>query len=174
MNDTMTNQTAESGKLPFPSHVKTPAPNADVQPLSRDIVENARDNNNVLASAGNVHYFVRSHYVDVSSGVYGIERLIAQILKDNRSEFPAGIEQTEFRKIAIAGSMYVSDIIAKVQETFGADRYPYATIHSYLSYFMTKETCQNKVARIKLTNSEDSNRPCCKPRTKFYLVDNSQ
>lgn len=158
-------------KPPFPSHVTTPAPNADVLPLSREIVSTSQDLNNVLTSAGNVHKFVMAHYVDTATGTYGIERLIASILTQNRSVFPNGIENSEFRKVAIASSMFVSEIIAIVQDTFGKDRYPYATVHSYLSYFMTKEGCKNKVARIKLTNAEDKDRPCNKPRTKFYLIE---
>jgi len=157
--------------IPFPSHVKTPAPNPDVSSISRELVDMARDLNNVYASAGNVHKFVRTHYVDTASGVYGIESLIAQILRDNGAVNPEGIEKTEFRKVAIATSMYASDIIAAVQAANGNERYPYATIHSYLSHFMTKANSQHKIGKIKLTNSEDSSRNCCKPRTKFYLIE---
>lgn len=154
--------------IPFPSHVKSPCPNADVQALAREIVDTARDKNNLLSSSGNVHYFVRDHYVDTASGTYGIESLISAILKENNAIFPAGIEKTEFRKVAIASAMFASDIIESVQEAFGKDRYPYATIHSYLSHFMNKN---GKIGKIKLSTFEDSDRPCCKPRIKFYLVE---
>lgn len=165
INDTIT--TAKS-KLPFPSHVKEPAPNPDVQSIAREIVDTSRDLNNILASGGNIHPFVRAHYVDTSTGTYGIESLISAILKANNAVFPAGIESTEFRNVAIASAMYASDIIETVQDTFGKERYPYATVHSYLSYFMKKN---NKIGKIKLTNAEDCNRPCCKPRIKFYLLE---
>lgn len=171
MSTTLNETKTTTEPLPFPSHVKTPAPNADVQAIAREIVDNSRDMNNVYESAGNVHKFVRTHYVDTAAGVYGIESLIAQILREHGAIFPAGIENTEFRKVAIASSMFASDIIKAVQDTFGKERYPYATIHSYLSFFMIKANSQNKVGKIKLTSSEDNKRHCCKPRTKFYLLE---
>lgn len=168
MNNETITKNETSGKLPFPSHVTEACQNKDVQAVARDIVDTSRDVNNLLASAGNVHNFVRAHYVDVSTGTYGIESLIASILSNRNAIFPAGIEKTEFRKVATATAMYASEIIAAVQDTFGKDRYPYATIHSYLSYFMAKN---GKIGKIKLKNNEDQMRNCCKPRTKFYLVE---
>ena len=167
-----------TGKLPFPSTVKTPCPNADVQALSREIVDTSRDMNNILASAGNVHNYVRAHYVDTAMGTYGIESLISAILKERGAIFPAGIEgkmdengtviNGEFRNVAIAASMFATEVIAAVRDTFGADRYPDPTIRSYLSHFMTKS---GKVGNICLKSAEDCGRPCDKPRTKFYLVE---
>lgn len=154
--------------MPFPSHVTEACPNSDVQAVAREIVDTSRDINNLLASAGNVHNFVRAHYVDTSTGTYGIESLIASILRNRQAIFPAGIEATEFRKVAISTAMFASEIIQTVQDTFGKERYPYATVHSYLSYFMAKN---GKIGKIKLKNNEDQMRNCCKPRTKFYLVE---
>lgn len=173
MNTTLNNIETQTETLPFPSHVKAACPNNDVQTVSREIVDTSRDLNSLFKSGGNVHNFVRCHYVDTAKGIYGIERLIAAILADNGAIFPQGIEKSEFRTIAIGQAMFVSDIIAKVREVFGNERYPDSVIHSYLSYFMTKPNSQNKVGKIKLTNAEDASRHCNKPRTKFYLVDTS-
>ena len=100
----------------------------------------------------------------------GIAALISEILSDNEAIFPAGIETTEFRKVAIASAMFASEIIEQVQSRFaaGSVRYPYKTIHQYLSIFMTRN---GKVGKIKLTNAEDKPRPCNKPRTKWYFVE---
>lgn len=163
--------TTENTVLPFPSHVTAPCQNEDVKALAREIVDTARDKNNLLASAGNVHMFVRDHYVDTATGTYGIESLIVSILKSNNAVFPKEVENTEFRKMAISASMFASDIIAAVQDTFGKERYPYATIHSYLSYFMSGKKGNGKLGKIKLTNAEDSTRQCCKPRIKFYIIE---
>lgn len=168
---TKLNNETTTAAMPFPSHVNEPCPNKDVQSLAREIVDTARDKNNLLESAGNVHLFVRDHYVDVETGTYGIESLIASILRSRNAVFPMGIESTEFRKVAIGAGMFASEVIAEVQETFGKERYPYATIHSYLSHFMTQAKSQNKVGKIKLTNGEDSTRTCCKPRVKYYLIE---
>jgi len=166
-----TNETRVQNSIPFPSHVTEPCPNTDVQAIARDLVNTSIDTNNFFESAGNVHKFVRTHFVDVETGVYGIERLIADILKSHNAVFPAGVETTEFKGVAIASSMFASEVIAEVQARFGKERYPYATIHSYLSYLMSKPNCKNKVGKIKLTGAEDSGRKCNKPRTKFYLVE---
>lgn len=167
-NDNKFTQVEEKAKMPFPSHVTSPCPNGDVIPLAAEIVNTAMDKNNLLASAGNVHCFVRDHYVNVETGTYGIESLIVSILKENNAVFPADIgSNAKFRKSAIAFSMFAETVIGKVRETFGADRYPDSTIRSYLAVFMVSN---NKVGKIKLTSSEDSARTCCKPRTKYFLI----
>ena len=172
MNETTTTTEAtEKLTIPFPSHVTDPAPNKDVLPLSRELIETSRDLNNVFNSAGNVHKCVRTHFVNVTDGTYGIESLVAQILKSNGAHFPQGIETTEFRNIAIASSMFTDDVIAKVREAFGADRYPDSVIASYLAFYMAKETSKNRVGKVKLTKHEDATRTCPKPRTKYYLLD---
>lgn len=161
----------ETGKNPFPSFVRSSAPNEETHPLSRQIVSTSRDVNNVLRSAGNVHNFVRMHYVDLVTGVYGIERLIAEILKDNSAVYPKGIENTEFRPVAIQTGMFATEIHAKVVEIFGTERYPFATIQAYICTFMTRKNSANHIGKIQLTNSEDCQRDCCKPRTKYYLIE---
>ena len=166
----MKNETIKtvSGKLPFPSTVTSPAPNEQVQAVSREIVDTARDKNNLFESAGNVHFLVRDHYVDTATGTYGIESLLASILKEHGAQFPAGIEATEFRNVAIAASMFAHEIIAKVRDTFGTERYPDATILTYLAHFMLKA---GKVGKLKLKGSEDIGRTSDKPRVKYYLIE---
>lgn len=181
MMTTETIETTETAtaKLPFPSHVKTPAINADAIAISSEVIATSRDLANVMATAGNVHNFVRPHYVNMETGTYGIERLISDILRANVIEshinatgtFPKGIEQTEFRSIAIAGGMFASEVIAKVREIYGADRYPDLVIHTYLGHHMMKPNSKNQTGKIQLSNAEDKNRPCKRPRLKYYLLD---
>jgi hypothetical protein len=163
MNDLLELTETKTKRMPFPSHVTTPCENEVVRSLSREIVDSARDNNNILAS-GEVHFFVRSHYVDTANGIYGIERLIEEILRSNGSVFPTDCDKTELRTIAIAGSMFTSEIISAVRETFGADRYPDKTILHYLS-----TEAKDKFGKIKLTGAEDSERECNRPRCKWYV-----
>lgn len=153
----------KNARLPFPSQVTTPCENEIVRALSRDIVDSSRDTNNLLA-AGGIHNLVREHYIDTANGIYGIESLIKSILKANGSVFPKGSEETELKAIAIAGGMFTSEIIAKVRETFGADRYPDCTIRMYLTEFA------KGIGKIQLTGAEDMPRPCPKPRCKWYLI----
>ena len=175
MNDsietTETTETTEAVHMQFPHEVTAPCPNKDALALAGEVLATSQDLGNVMASAGNVHYFVRPHYVDMATGVYGIERMIATILKSHGALFPVGIEGAEFRKLAIAQAMFASEIIAAVREMNGNERYPDGVIYSYLSLFMQKDTCPNKVSKIKLTNAEDKPRPCNKPRQKYYLID---
>jgi len=166
MNDTLINNETTTAAMPFPSTVNTPCPNENVQVLSREIVDTSHDLNNLFASAGNVHKFVRTHYVDTKTGTYGIESLIKSILKSNGALFPVGIESTEYRTIAIKSAMFVAEIIKEVQATFGIERYPAQTIHNYLSTF-----AKTKFGKIKLTNNEDNLRKCCKPRCKYYVIE---
>jgi hypothetical protein len=159
----MNNEIIKVGRMEYPSYVKTPCGNEVVRDMSREIVDSSRDTNNLLAS-GEIHFYVREHYVDPSTGTYGIESLIRNILKANGSQFPAGVEDTELRGIAVAGSMFSSEIIAKVRETFGADRYPDSTIYQYLWKYA------KGIRKVKLSSAEDSSRTCPKPRCKYYAI----
>lgn len=179
MNTETIETTGEMVAMPFPSHVKSPAPNQKARELSQDVLATSQDLNNVLASAGNVHMFVRSHFVDMDKGIYGIQSLIANILREHAlsvspsGTFPKGVEATEFRTLAIAGSMFASEVIAKVREQFTSDRYPDATIATQLSVHMHKANCQNKAGKFRLSPSEDKQfgGTSPKPRTKYFLLD---
>lgn len=159
----MNTETKTNQGMQYPSHVTTPCANETVASLSREIVDTARDINNTLAS-GEIHYLVRNHYVDTAKGTYGIESLIRDILLANGAFFPKGIEATELRGIVVAGAMFTDEIIEAVRDTFGNERYPDGTIRMYLSKF------GKQFGKVKLSNSEDSNRPCSKPRCKWYVA----
>lgn len=166
MNDTL--NINETVAMPFPHDNYAPALNEKAIAVSREVLETSRDINNVLESAGNVHKLVMAHYINLKTGEYGIERLIESILKANSAVFLANVGSTELRAVAIASSLFASEIIDAVQTAFGKERYPYATIHTYLSHFMVKSS---KIGKIKLSNNEDSNRTCCKPRQKYFLLE---
>ena len=137
--------------------------------LQREILASSHDINNVLTTASNVAPVFHTHYANMESGKHGIATLISEILAEREAIFPAGVELTAFRKIAIAQAMFASEIIAEVQARFaaGSVRYPDSTVHCYLSTFMPKK---GTIGKIKLTNAEDKPRKCDKPRVKFYLV----
>jgi len=136
--------------------------------MQRDLLANAIDSNNVLTTAG-IRPEFQSHVFNMNSGECGIELLIVSILRDNGSTFPKDIASTEFRQVAINGSMYASEIIQEVQSRFanGSTRYPYATVYAYLCNKDNKK--KSGILAIKLTNSEDKPRPCPKPRQKYFL-----
>ena len=145
--------------------------------MQRDLLGNAQDIGNVLTTAENVQPAFMPHAFNMVTGLHGVANLIADILTEREAMFARGIESTELRKVAIAASMFASEVIAEVQARFaaGTSRYPYETIHMYLSVFMNHENKHAlkglpSVAKIKLTNAEDKPRPCYKPRTKYYLV----
>ena len=138
--------------------------------LQGEILNGSMDINNVLTSAHNVKSCFHTHYVNMETAKHGIENLIVAILTERMAIFPKDIQATEFRAMAIATSLFTSEIINEVQARFaaGSIRYPNATIHHYLSIVMTKK---GKVSNIKLSNYEDANRSSCKPRVKWFLVE---
>lgn len=143
---------------------------------SAELLGNAQDINNVLTVA-KVQSIFQGHYFNLENDSHGIAFLIAEILKEREAVFPKGIETSELRQVAIATSMYASDIIEEVHNRFtaGSSRYPYETVHAYLSIFMNADNKKQlrsvpKIGQIKLTNNEDKPRPCFKPRCKYYLV----
>ncbi len=137
--------------------------------MNREVQSNCQDINNVLTTSGKVKAVFHTHFECMETGECGIADLISRILREREASFPANVEQTELRSIAIAGSMFTSEILAEVQSRFsaGSIRYPLQTVKAYLSVFMRK---QGKVGKIQLSNSEDSQRECCKPRCKWYLI----
>lgn len=125
---------------------------------------NIQDINNEL-TARQVKPALQGHWMQ------GIESLITDILTEREATFPLNIAQTEFRKVAIATSMFTQEIKDEIDNRFtaGSTRYPLETIETYLSVFMTRKKL---IAKIKLTNAEDKPRPAknCKPRAKWFLV----
>jgi hypothetical protein len=152
--------------------------------MAPEILQNSQDINGALTETGKVRAVFHTHFADVSNDIYGIEKLIADILTQAQAVFPRGIESTELRTIAVAASLFTQDIEDEVIRRFtaGSIRYPLQTIKNYLGAFG-----KGKVIKIQLTNAEDSNRNseenkarriakgknpiCLKPRCKWYLID---
>ena len=111
-----------------------------------------------------------THYANTELDIYGIQQLVCQVLRENESVFFRGIESTEFRHIAIASSMFTSNIIAAVGLKF-ADagmRYKPQAVKNVLSTYG-----KDLIVKITLSNNEDQPRPCSKPRAKWYLIQQS-
>lgn len=154
---------------------------------NRDVLSMQQDLNNVLAT-GNVSPTFHGHYFNADEQKHGIANLIATILKEHNPDapavFPQGTENGEFRKIAIACSMFASEIVEEVIARFtdgDTRRYNYNTVHTYLAVFMNVDNKRKLpsvpgVVQVKLSKDEDSDRPkhCFKPRCKYYLVKESE
>lgn len=157
--------------------------------LNAEIVESLHDANNVLTTSNRVHPLMQGHYTNMETSEHGITALIKEILIANDCVNPACIVNKgdkahytdkinafspihEFRKIAIAQSMFTIDILTEVQNRFtgGTSRYPKETVETYLSVWMIRS---GVVGKIKLTKHEDnSNRPknWSKPRNKWFII----
>jgi hypothetical protein len=137
--------------------------------MSSEVLANFQDMNNILTTSQIVRPVYQTHYVNMETGTIGIEKLLADILKENCSVFPAGVEKTELRQIAISGSMFTQEILDKVQERFtaGSCRYPVQTVLKYLGGEMKKH---GTVGKIQLKGNEDLERDCNRPRCKWYLI----
>ena len=146
--------------------------NTNATVMQNDILTATQDINNVLTS-GNVSPVFQGHVFNMETGKHGIENLIIEILTKNGAVFAAGVETTALRKIAIGKCMFADEVLTAVQKHFtaGSTRYPYSTIHSYLSVFMSGKKGNGKLGKIKLSGVEDDTRECCKPRCKFYVVE---
>ena len=130
--------------------------------IAKNIHANIQDINNEL-TARQVKPLLQGHWIE------GVEKLITDILTEREAVFPLGVENTEFKKVAIAAAMFTQEIKDEIETRFtaGTTRYPLETVETYLSVFMPRK---GTIGKIKLTNAEDKPRPCCKPRTKWYLV----
>lgn len=138
------------------------------QGMSRELTQNSQDINGFLTVA-EIQPLTQTHWTNTATGENGIADLITHILRENDSVFPLNVGNTELRQIAIAGSMFTEEILAKVQAYFtaGSTRYPLQTIKNYLATYMFKK---GKVGKIQLTGKEDATRECARPRCKWFLV----
>jgi len=133
---------------------------------SAEIIQTSRDINNTLETQ-NTRAFFGTHYANAELDVFGIVALVKHVLRENDSVFGRGIEMTEFRQIAVASSMFTSEIIAAVGTLFAnaGMRYKPQAVKNVLSTY-----AKGEIVKIALSNSEDKPRPCSKPRAKWYLV----
>ena len=136
--------------------------------MSGEVLEAMQAVNNTLTIAG-VRPNFQAHYANAQLDVYGIMDLVRDILRFAQAEFPRGIENTELRKIAVAASLFTSEILAEVQARFaaGSTRYKVQSVKNCLS---TYGKVDGTIGRIKLSNTEDKPRDCAKPRCKWYRV----
>ncbi len=143
--------------------------------LSREIVDNSRDINNVLTTSAVTRAVFHTHFVSMDNSLFGIADLITSILREAEAVFPKGIETSELRGVALASALTTDEIKSAIDRRFtaGSIRYPLQSVKSYLSVFMSQSTKHHKatVGKIQMSNAEDKNRECCKPRCKWYLID---
>src|ERR1039458_6526627 len=83
--------------------------------MSGEVLEAMQAVNNTLTIAG-VRPNFQAHYANAKLDVYGIMDLVKDILRVAQAEFPRGIENTELRKIAVAASLFTSEILARSEE----------------------------------------------------------
>ena len=149
---------------------------------SDETIEACQAVNNTLTIA-EVRPNFQAHYANAQLGVYGIMDLVRDILREAQAEFPRGIEATELRKIAVAASMFTSEILAEVQARFsaGSTRYQVQSVKNCLSTYggnaiykkgplAGKLIGDGSIAKIWLSNEEDQPRTSPKPRCKWYLI----
>ena len=101
--------------------------------LSKDTLSNMQDINGTL-TVGSISPVFQAHFADMRTGETGIADLICKILRDNESIFPAGSADSDLRPVAVAGSMFTSEILAQVQLLFtaGSTRYGEKSVKTYL------------------------------------------
>lgn len=132
----------------------------------------SQDNNSVFTTL-KVHPIFQNHYVNLDSGKHGFIAIVSEILTENAAVFHKGIENTPKRAAAVQQAMFIEDIFNAIQAKFtaGTSRHSYASCHTFLSKWMFEKGI---IGKIKLSNAEDKNRSCCKPRTKIYLVSKTE
>lgn len=129
-----------------------------------NLVETGIRTNAILATVRKNSNF-GAHYTNLDENVFGLEQLISAIMRDNGSVFARGAHEGGLRDIVIASSMFADEILDRIQVINGCNRYPMDSLRVYLAK-RGKNFC-----KIQLTNAEDSDRLCKRPRVKYYLAD---
>lgn len=135
--------------------------------LNETINTNVQETNSVLAGC-NVHYLFRGSVINTKTGRHGIENLITDILMANSAHFKKYDEKVNknYRHVYLFYGLTAKQIIAKVRQVNGGDKYPDSTIYQYLSVFMKRA---GKVDFIRPKKEEDKGH---KGRTenRWYLI----
>lgn len=137
--------------------------------LGREVLSQGRDANNILTTIP-VHPWFQTHYFNPETDKHGIAALIVEILMEQEAIFPAGIENTELRSVAIAACPLTKDIVSEVQARFtaGSTRYPRKTILHNLGVVLLRKGLVGKIT-LKPTEKSGEN---TMSRVRWYLIQN--
>ena len=124
---------------------------------------------NAVFAAKGIDFIFRTHYVNVTAGICGIEQLVKSILVKRGAVFASGTENGNLRAVAVAGAMFKSEIESEVRKAFGVNRYPETTLRVILgnSKFKSGQGPDNGIRQIQLTAREDASGR--KPRAKYFI-----
>jgi hypothetical protein len=117
--------------------------------IAGEVLSKAIDDNSLFAGA-NVHFLYRDHHNDLSDGTYGIGALIIRTLKQRGA-------------YSLEKSLTFRQIENKVRKCFGWDRYPTATLRTYL---------KQKLAQVVVTVRIKKGQPMAVKgaRVRYYLA----
>lgn len=149
----LTNTASESGKA-FADNVRT---------MAQELAS--------VQAGFEVHSLFCPSVVDLETGKHGIRHLIERILKQVQAHFKRAPRKDNLpfpnRNVYVAYGLPTSEIISAVRAANGFDKYPDKTIYDVLCSVMEKD---NEVSSVQLTNAEDCNRSCKRPRKVWYLI----
>jgi hypothetical protein len=141
---------------------------AEAIAMTPEIIQGSMDINHTLETTTIVKRHYGTHYVNPQRESFGVFGIICEVLQDNDAVLARGMEHVpELRQTAIKHSLFAWQIIelAKPKFNIAGMRYDKQVVQNYLS-----TQGRGKVLKFPLTNEEDTERTCDKPRTKYYLV----
>lgn len=147
---------------------ETPDAIAEAIAMTPALIQESMAINNTLETTGIVKPHYGTHYANPQRESFGIFGIICEVLQDNDAVLARGMENVpELRQTAITHSMFAHQIIELARPKFNIAglRYDTQVVKNYLS-----TQGRGKVIKFRLTNAEDAERTCDKPRTKYYLV----
>lgn len=145
-------------------------PQSEQQNQLQDIPNQLRKINQQLTEFKQLNPIFQTHWVGSPDEIHGTKGLIIRILKDQRAIWTDEVDSLSSRAEAIAVAMYTEDIIARAKDLFtgGTTRYCAQSIKNCLN----EMKLESQIAKIRLSNTEDSQRPHRRPRSKWYLPRN--
>lgn len=117
-----------------------------------------------IEAGANIHFLFRPSWVDGNTGRHGLRWLVARILSDAGAALRPF--EGQYRSAYIANSMRTDEIIAKVRQANGFDKYPDKTV---IDLLRTWER-EGMIGGIQLTAKEDKDRTSKRPRKVWFLL----
>jgi hypothetical protein len=143
--------------------VRTSMKNSNNKPNRLNLQRTCKQLNQSMTATQKIPPQLQAHFPEG-----GLRGLIIKILRTHGAAWTGDTQLPSDRAAAIKAAMFVEEIVSKCKEIFtaGTIRYPKQSVKNCLGE-MAKDS---EVGKIGLSNGEDSNRECDRPRSKWYLV----
>lgn len=132
-------------------------------PAVADCIRNASQELASVENGAGVPVQLRAGWIDTATGIHGVRGLVLRILSDAGCAFVPYTGSN--REGYVAHAMRTDEIVSRIRQVNGFDKYPAKAIVDRLLVFQR----EGWLGGLQLTTGEDSDRDCKRPRKVWFL-----